>query len=258
MTKFVLLGHMRSGSTLVLHALSRHPNVHIYGELFNRSRKVREHDFASGITNCSVAQTNGIDGNSYFKEGEDGAEFLANRVFFHRPAKPLAVGFKLFYEHARDTAASSRAWEYLAAHKDVRIIHLTRRNLVKTLVSLRLATKTRVWSMPKGKEASEVGPASLCMDPEEFEEFFQEQSETQRQAMELFKEHQIMTIEYQDDVCDRFQETLHRIHEFLEIPRRRAAMLIEKQGRGRLRDRLSNYRELRTHFAGTPYETMFD
>jgi len=42
---FILLGHGRSGSTLLVRSLTEHPNVRMFGELFHYEQKERERAF---------------------------------------------------------------------------------------------------------------------------------------------------------------------------------------------------------------------
>jgi len=52
------------------------------------------------------------------------------------------VGFKLFYEHL-----TGNEWERFLSHNYIDIIHLTRRNRLRTIVSLDIAFKTDQWSL---------------------------------------------------------------------------------------------------------------
>lgn len=257
MVKFVLLGHRRSGSTLLLCDLAAHPNIYMFGEVFNENEEDRQHSFRLGLNNCRTAKRLGVSEARFYREDQPGGRFLRNFVYFRRYWSPVAVGFKLFYNQASDGPAKD-AWDYLASNKRIRVIHLTRRNLLETFVSLQLAFQTNEWARPKGTAASRVArPEPLHLKPQEYENFFN-RIITQRQwARDMFKAHLVLEIEYEQDVCRRFQLTMHKIQDFLEVPRREAQEMLEKQGRGDISERVSNYEELKNYFAKTQYAEMF-
>jgi hypothetical protein len=259
MIKFILLGHRRCGSTLLFCDLVRHPNVYMFGEIFNESGEERRSSFASGLRACTVAPRRGIDASKYYRDGQDGAKFLRDLVFFERYWRPVASGFKLFYHQARDTESARKAWDYLISDKDVRVIHLVRRNMLESMLSLHIAVQTNEWARFKGDApAPNRTPDPLHLTPAECEGYFSEVEAHRRWARDSFAAHPMLEIEYEADLCDRFQATMYRVQDFLGVPRRRARKMLEKQARRTAAEAVSNYGELKAHFAHTPYDSLFN
>lgn len=259
MVKFVLLGHRRSGSTLMLCGLAGHRNVYMFGELFNEHEDDRRKAFASGLRGCSVAERRGMSESGFYRDGQDGAQFLRDFVFYEHYWQPVAVGFKLFYHQARDTGGARRAWEYLIAHKDIHVIHLVRRNMLESMLSLRIAFQTNEWASLTTEAPAPTEPlAPLHFSPQECEGYFTETGKSQQWARAAFSDHPSIEVEYEGDLCRRFQATMHRVQDFLGVPRRRSRRLLRKQARRRPAEQISNYAELKAHFAPTPYARWFE
>jgi Sulfotransferase family len=258
MVKFILLGHRRSGSTVILCGLAEHTNIFMFRELFNESDVVKQDAYRAGLRNSVVAKRRGFDKTKFYKDGEDASLFLEHQVFFPRYWTPVAVGFKIFYHHAHDTRGAEKAWEYLFAHPEIRVIHLVRRNLLESFLSLRIAFQTDEWTRAKGEAAPrrELPPQHLPVT--ECAEYFAEIKRQRELARHGFRHHQVMEIEYERDICRNFQGTLHRIQAFLEVPSMDAQQLLEKQALHKPWEQISNYSELKEHFRHSDYAELFN
>ena len=114
---FVIVGRSRVGSNLLRGLLNGHPAVVAYGEIF---RDVRNMDWDHTGYFQSPAAANGLQ--------QDPVRFIDAQVFGRYPRNTGAVGFKLFYYHARDGRAQG-VWDYLVQRRDLRVLHLKRRNI---------------------------------------------------------------------------------------------------------------------------------
>jgi hypothetical protein len=56
----------------------------------------------------------------------------------------FATGFKLMYHHAR-RGSFATVWDYLESLEGLKVLHLSRSNLLEVLVSRRLAERRGVW-----------------------------------------------------------------------------------------------------------------
>jgi LPS sulfotransferase NodH len=262
MVKFILLGHARIGSTLLVASLMEHPQVHLFGELFNTVSEAREQAFSFGLrpseASAPHASVGPIDEKLFYQSGEDAAVFIEQRAFYPHANESVAVGFKIFYHQAHDTRGAEKAWEYLFAHPEIRVIHLSRRNLLESFLSLRIAFQTDEWTRPKGEAAPrrELPPQHLPVT--ECAEYFAEIKRQRELARHGFRHHQVMEIEYERDICRNFQETLHRIQAFLDVPCRAARQLLEKQAQHKPWEQISNYSELKEHFRHSAYAELFE
>ena len=254
MVNFVLIAHERSGSTLLWRSLADHRNICMYGELFHDEEAERKRTFRAGDP-----ERNLFYGGRYYRDGENGAHFLRTTVFYDPEWKILrAIGFKLFYQQARKDLSAKSTWHYLLEDKQVHIVHLWRRNLLECYLSQQLAIRTNVWvRLRNGRARRSLNLKSFSLDPKACEWYFREITAYRRWASLSFRSHPLLEIEYERDVCGRFQEMMSDIYNHLKVPRKRARKFLEKQARYKPAEQLSNYEELKEYFRHTPYEEFF-
>jgi LPS sulfotransferase NodH len=264
MTRFILLGHARCGSTLLVCSLMKHPDIHLFGELFNTFEEERQRSFRSGVRLWQAAPANrggaaAPDPNDFYRYGDDGVAFLRRNVFYEHARAPLAIGFKLFYQQARSTPGARRVWRYLSEHQEIRVVHLVRRNLLESLLSLRVALATDEWTLPRGQAPTSPALLRLRLEAEECEHYFVRIERQRERARRRFRGHAMMEVEYERDLCGRFEEMVREVERFLGVPEGGSPSLpeLEKQGVGELSERISNYEELRRHFRRSPYSYLF-
>jgi LPS sulfotransferase NodH len=244
LTKFVILGHGRTGSTLLTHALRAHPNVRMYGEIFHD-------DPAERRTSLRTEEP-------AYADGTDAGRYLAEVIFRPRWWRTLkAVGFKLFYDHARDSAGALRAWEHLVGDRSVRIVHVSRWNLMEAWLSYQVARQTGVWVRAAGEASARPRVEPIVIRPAECREFFEFVAERRGWVREAFREHATIEVEYERDLVRAFGPTLARVASFLGVRRFRIAPPIERQRQGPARGQIANFEELCDHFRGTPHEAFF-
>src|SRR5262249_26215232 len=129
-TRFIILCAARTGSTMLRHMLNSHPNVRCHGEVMTG----RGLDSLAGDRDGDAAVTRTL----LDRRGSDPQGFLEDVVL--DPGSAKAVGFKIKYE---ELLLSDYAWllGWLKSHREIRVIHLTRENRLKRLVSEVTATK---------------------------------------------------------------------------------------------------------------------
>lgn len=261
MIKFILLGYGRTGSTLLSLALREHYHVRMYEEIFNEAEEERRRSLLAGYRVC---QTNGIgyqeeEGRSeFYRNGEDAARFVREEVFYERRCQePLAVGFKIFYNQARQDRNAKKVWNYLIENKDIRVIHLTRNNLLECLLSLEIAFRTNEWTSPEGATVKRAQLPPFRLDPKTCESYFHELFVSREWAKLSFREHKTLSLEYEKDLCHDFQSTMTRVQDFLGVPRWHTEQPLAKQAKRTPREQISNYTELKEHFHCTLFEEFF-
>ena len=112
--RFIVLGRSRVGSNLLLSFLNSHPNIYAEGEiLFNL-------------------------------HGRDHKDILA-KTFSKQAFFVQAKGCKIFYNHPLDDECSD-ALDDLTSMDDLYIIHLKRRNILRTLVSRKFGSMSGKWA----------------------------------------------------------------------------------------------------------------
>src|SRR5215212_7728464 len=111
--RFAIVGNPRTGSNYLLDGLKTSPAIRMYHEIFAAHNRTVGKDF----------------------------EKIFSTIYQYESKSTGLVGFKVFYNHLTD-----QEWQKLAARKDLKVIHLTRRNRLRTVISLEIAFKTGQWT----------------------------------------------------------------------------------------------------------------
>ncbi len=247
-TKFIILGSARTGTNYLQTLLSSHKSIRVFGEIFMVSSLRRN---PSALIRP--------------------AHFLESDVFNKYPKRISAVGFKLMYTHARygldgiynsglaiftsyERKRLESVWRYLEKHREIKIIHLQRRNIVRTAVSLLRARQTNQWALRHSEKPSQTsGRIELSR---EFLEAFHRDLGSKRAACEAsFAGHAVFEVYYEDLVTDRNRE-LDRIMDFLGVERQHLSTPLVKQNTRSMRDAIADFEHLRNSVEGTRFEHM--
>ncbi len=242
-TRFIILGRSRVGSNLLRGLLNSHPEISVFGELFQNPEIF---DWA-------------LPGHRKTKKilrirQDDPKKFIENYVFHRFPVNTRAVGFKIFYYHAQSENWKP-VWDYLKQNKDIRVIHIKRENILKTHLSRKRAILSGAWvETNKKSQTRKVGPIHL--DYENCLEDFKQTREWEHQFESFFKDHPSFEVIYEDLAADH-QRTMTQIQEFLSVSPHQVEMQTYKQSRRNLSQAIDNYDELKARFKGTEWETFF-
>lgn len=230
-TPFVILFEGRTGSTYLVEALDRHPEVHARKEVFASLR-----------------------GQGW--QAEHQVEWLEE--FFGNPPEEeriRALGFKTKLRDVLDPEETARVLEKFGAS----VIVLLRRNRIKHLVSvfnaMRLHEETGDWNLYA--DSGRLPP--LEIDPERFDEWLEER-ERQRDEIEAYAEAlslSTLRLTYEELLLDE-DALLATVFEFLGVEPRKVKGEARKATSDDLREALANFDELRARYEGTRYEPMFD
>lgn len=240
---FVIIGTGRSGSTMLRTMLHAHPEVHCYGELFgnDRERQFRwETDRETTLADRELRDS-------------DPVRFLRERVIGECGDGVSTVGFKLFYHHARDERFASIRDQVLQ-DSSIRILHVTRRNLLAQIVSFQIAMETGRWSVGAGSTGQQ--PSTVTLDPAHCLRHFGQILVDEEDARREFDGFSMLEVEY-ESLRDHRQFECDRILDFLELPRRTLDPSTRRQERRPLSEVIANYDELRAAAYGTPWQRFF-
>jgi hypothetical protein len=138
-TRFIILSGARTGSTVLAQALNSSPDIICFREVFNYTLNAIDYS-VDGYDNGSA--------EDLARRTRDPIAFLRERIFCHHPDKVKAVGFKFHYLHFWGFPG---LWEALAEDTQLRVLHLKRHNLLRMLLSLRIAESTGVWQQEPGR-----------------------------------------------------------------------------------------------------------
>lgn len=240
-TRFIILGRSRVGSNLLRGLLNAHPQVIAYGEVF-RDRTASDWDHTGHFQTRRLRRL----------AREQPVRFLESKLLGRYPRAVQAVGFKLFYYHARD-GAEAGVWPYLRERADIRVIHLRRRNLLQTHLSRTRAALTDRWVNTSGQPDA---PVVVSLDYEECVRDFEQTRAWEREADRYFVGHPVLPLDYEDLIASFEQEAL-RIQHFLQLPPRAMIPSTYQQARQPLSATIANYAALKARFVGTEWAQFF-
>ena len=236
--KFIILSTGRTGSNLLVSLLRSSNNLVVYGEIFRDADKVGWDLFTAKDSKKSLKLylTNPV-------------LFLKNIIFSNYRKKIKAVGFKLFYEHINYNR-NSKMVDYLKKQTDIKIIHLKRANFLARHLSLRKAFKTNEWVNTGKKDIKMKLEIDDCREGFEFLENMYGKSK------EIFKNHQLIEIFY-EDLIDDYAKTIKKLSDFLDIDYFQATTHLKKQSEAKLSESIINFTELKQAFKETKWKHFF-
>jgi LPS sulfotransferase NodH len=225
--RFIVLSRDRTGSNMLVQMLNSHPNIAADYEIFGKLHGKSEQN-------------------------------ILDKSFTKQPFYIKAKGFKIFYYHPQDGDPET-VWSLLQPMKDLYVVHLKRRNMLRTLVSSRVAYTTGVYGVRSEKEDAEYRKKlkPIIYDAENLREHFQQTRAWEKSGEEMFRNHPMISVDYEDLVSQRDQ-TFQKVTDFLGVDYRRPKTDFKKQITQKLQDVLENYGQLKTEFIRTEWEWFFD
>lgn len=266
--RFIVLTFGRTGSTWLVEAPNSHPRITCFGSVFEAGADFVSFD-VDGYNNFSAKDRDLRD--------QDFAAFLRDRIFCQHSPDLGAAGFKLQY---RNVFGFKGLLQHLTGDPDLGIVHLKRRNLLRPLISLRLAKTTgqyhqrpirvgwgslataarhptRAIGRLRARFATRrYAPPALTLTKKECGQFFLEVRKSEAHYDQLFSEHERVDVVYEDMVED-LQAVLAGVQEFLGVPRRTLTHTHRPMNPSPTRELLANHDKLRKGFEGSPYHEFF-
>jgi hypothetical protein len=239
---FIILCAARTGSTMLRQLLDSHPEVCCYGEIMASAVTPDRWDSAGRIRRKLLEP---------YPEGP--RQFL--REFGQHPAGCKAIGFKIKYE---ELVRPDYAWllDWLKDHREVRVIHHRRENLLKRLISEVIATRVHgVFNVQSERDLPAA--VSIRLTVGECMEDFARIQGRQISFRESFRDHAMMETTY-EAVVDNRDGVRERMAIFLGVARADLTTRTLKINPDDVRQVLENYEALAEAFRGTPYGRYFD
>ena len=179
--RFAIVGYARTGSNYLSGGINSSRSVYMYHEIF------AEHNRQLGKN---------------FDE-------IMSKLYQKQGKRIKHVGFKLFYYHLTDDE-----WKKFLSHKDFSIIHLLRRNRLRTLVSLEIAFKTNRWTSGNSKLSLESRIVHL--DPDKLLKDIEKIIKYENITRVRFRDRKMIEVVYEDVVKDPINQ-FTQIGNFLGI-----------------------------------------
>lgn len=237
-TRFLILAAGRTGSTRLRLLLDSHPLALCHGEVFGE--------------NLSTLAEPGSDAHRRRLEerAADPAGFARDHVFATEGKE--ALGFKILYHQLADTWPGLMNW--LAVERDIRLVHLVRRNGLKRFLSeYFVGTVTRKNLFLKTEEIPalplvEIPPTVLLANLESIE------AEADRMRA-IFCDHPVHELAYEDSLEDN-GPALRSVLDFLGLPPAELSVGIKKILPDDPKALIANFNEVAAALRGTRYEWM--
>jgi LPS sulfotransferase NodH len=194
--------------------------------------------------------------------GKNASDIL-KEIYSNQPFWKKAVGFKIFYYHPlRDNSNNiwnddSGVWNELIKMENLYVIHLKRRNILRTLVSRKIAGFTNSWSKKDNKTSSRDDTKTIKFTVEELEKGFRETRYWEDQGDRKFGHHLILDI-YYEDLVKNPQSEYKKITELLNLRYKKPKTIFKKQNPEKLSKLIVNYKELKAVFEKSEWKSFFD
>ena len=222
---FIVLGRSRVGSNLLNSFLNQQKQVIAHSELAGK-----------------------LSGKSPKK--------LLDEIYCRYQRQIKAVGFKIFYYHPQDDE-SGAIWEDLKEIDNICVIHLKRKNILRTLLSREIAGKTNTYAqVGKNKKLDPIEKRRVNLTPLKLIEGFQQTRNWEHQFDEFFKRQKVIQITYEQLIANP-DEQVQRITNEFEIDYRPVEQHLQKQNIEPLSDLIENFEELANYFKPTPWHIFF-
>ena len=243
-TKFLILCSPRTGSNMLVSLLASNPATLSMAELFDH----RTVYFSVQVENRGLK--NGDEAWLQVKR-ENPTQFL-NCIFGSYSNTIRAVGFKFFYHHDISACGRGVVWDALVGMRDLRIVHLRRRNTLRALVSLEIAKSTqRFVTFTEGAEMVRV---KLEMDT--ILHALQSTAQSEHEQRVLWDSHDLHEVWFEDLAMNPIAVT-RAVEHFLDVPvGPEPTTPLFRQNPRSISDMVANYSDLCNTLTGTPFEWM--
>lgn len=226
MNKFIVLTRSRTGSNFLVSLLNSHPEIEAKGELLRR-----QHEMS-------------------FKQ-------LIDKGLSSKDEHVNTAGFKMFYYHPIGIDRSE-TWKMLTDITELKIIHLKRKNILRTLVSRKFAEQNDIWHQTATKKDPKKKKKCVSFEVEELEMGFSRTRRMETQGDVKFKNHRVWEVYYEDLVKDP-EKICEQAFEFLEVSSTWSpSSPLIRQNPESLSDLICNFDELKEKFSGTKWSVFFD
>jgi LPS sulfotransferase NodH len=220
---FVILCTGRVGSELLVSLLDSHPDIRCWGELFSGGPEAPEEGFKHS-------------------EREDPGLYLSELV---SGCEAAAIGFKLPHSSIQANPSSLA----LLDDAELRVIRLTRENLLAQLVSAALALRSGFWKQRTGEESYRT--ATQYLDAAGCKRALAQMEVREREMDRLAEGHPMTRLTYEQLIAG---SRMDEVQCFCGVKPRALSSPHRKLRTRPLRETIENWDELSAQLRGTRFE----
>ena len=239
----MILGTARTGSSLLWSYLNSHPDILCMRGVFGSTNKINFGKYYQDLDEEVISPELVRERNKH------PVQFIEKYVF--KPySKPYnAVGFKFFYNHNRHLIDKDAVIDYFIKNQDIKFIHLKRRNLLATLYSYKKSLAQNKWTTSNSD-------FQIQLSIVECEGYFHEIKRQQERFDNLFADRTLQII--YEDLIVRTYKILSDIQEFVGVSPANLLTDMVKNENKELRQVITNFDELQSHFKESEFKGSFD
>lgn len=242
--KYVIIGTARTGTTMLWSYLNSHPEILCLRGVFGATKKINFGKYYESLPDeC-------FDVELINQRNSKPIEFLEKYIFKNYQKSYKAVGLKYFYDHDRHLANKNSLIDYFSENKDIKIIHVKRTDLLKTLYSYKRALNNKNWHNQEKKEFKTELSINEC------EIYFDKITKQKQRFDNLFKD-RIFQINYEKFIT-KTTEILVDVQIFLGVSNQIQQNEIKQNVNKPLKQVILNFEELKKHFSDTVYSQYFN
>ena len=166
------------------------------------------------------------------------------------------MGFRIFYSQAQEGGWRT-VWPYLQNLRELKVIQLKRRNILRAYLSLERAQKTGNWLTHSAPASADEAGSPLYLDPVKCRRVFAEARAGESEYARYFANHRTTAVFY-EDLATRFPAEMRRLQQFLEVPDEPVRPGTHKMATQALSEAIENYAELKREFKDTQWAVLFE
>lgn len=230
MVKLILLASPRSGTNWLESLMTSRSDVRMDGEILDNPHMRIYPDFAKD----PIA---GIYGDLW------------------APSDHAVCGFKLFYFNCRAAhKEKGYVWQVFQQDRSIKVICLTRENLLRMLISWDMATQTNIWSITEPAQDSRL---ALLLDPGDVLSRLRDIRNGMSRARGVFSAHDVYDVTYEGLLASTM-EHCDAIQDFLGLKRQPLKSPLARMETRLISQIVANYEDICAALRGTEFEWMLE
>ncbi len=205
---FIISCSARTGSTFLVHLLRSNPQILCHGEVIDHKNV----GALTGTYGKKRREIEGYDARLNQEMQQHPARFLFANVFDSQGYR--VVGFKYKTDESLDPSYKAYT-DTIVDNKDIKVIHLKRRNLLDVFISHEVVLKqTGLTMLKEGETPPAIQPFSAS--PAAVVDYFRGVVGRETKAESMYSGHRHMFVEY-EDITKENSEARQTMQRFLDV-----------------------------------------
>jgi|GEM_PF-4344113 len=248
---FIILGSHRTGSNWLQEILDNHPDCSCFGEYLNPGKGAtlvdRFFEQSHGRVGCPTQK-------QIRRRPLDCLDLLYTEL--GREVETEALGFRLFYNHLNSFQYQDLV-KRLKLSGGFKIIHLQRRNVLRSYISLQIAKNQGKWRLKKDEAEIPLASRAIFIDPKQANRYVKNVILLRKKFPKIFQQLPVHEVWY-EDVANKMNEQVFGIFDFLKLAPKEPKSSLLRMNPEPLTKLVLNWEECVRKFKGTPWFWMIN